>query len=172
MTREAPVFRPGRFTPPAILFYRRADHYGFLSNFWQAQQVVDGVPYRTNEHFYQSQKAKSPAASLWIRDAPTAWLAMKAGRALREKETVEDWQKIKVEVMLKGLRAKFSQNGDLADALLATGEAPIHENSTEETAPGGKPDRFWGIKGEDWLGRLLVQVREELRLDRAIGKVA
>ncbi len=143
-----------------IYFYIREEPYGWMSNFWRAQQVVYYAPglckiYLTNEHYYQSEKAKDRSVKEWIRSAPTAWAAMCAGRALRPKEIVDNWKDKKVEVMYTGLKAKFASNPDLAAFLLETGDAALHENSPT--------DMFWGVKGEDMLGKLLMRVREELR---------
>ena len=137
------------------LFYSREDEYGFLSNFWQASEVIDRLIYPTNEHFYQSQRAKDPRLREWIRLSPHAYAAMQAGRSLRPKETIANWDTVKFDVMLKGLKAKFRQNEDLGAMLLATGSATLHENSPT--------DMVWGIKGKDMLGKLLMQVRSELR---------
>ncbi len=57
--------------------------------------------------------------------------------------------------MKNGLRAKFTQNSDLKEKLLATGNAVLHEDSPT--------DMIWGAKGKDMLGKLLMQIREELR---------
>lgn len=144
-----------------ILFYTTKGPYGFLSNFHRASQecpMWNGVEhiYSTNENFYQSRKATEHYVELWIAKAPHPFLAMKAGQSLRiGKEFRDDWESIRVSVMLEGLRAKFSQNMDLKDKLLATGESPIHEASPH--------DLYWGYKGQDMLGKLLVQVRKELR---------
>lgn len=138
-----------------ILFYGRKDDYGWLSNFERSPQLVDGITYSTNEHYYQSQKARDIYYMTWIADAPTPYAAMKAGRALRPEELREDWEDVKYEIMLKGLRAKFSQNEELKCKLLSTGDFSIHENSPT--------DMIWGIKGKDMLGRLLMRVRKELR---------
>lgn len=145
-----------------ILFYLRDDPYGFLSNFHRARQVVDAVIYATNEHYYQSQRTTDRRLREWIRNAPTPFLAMIAGRTLREgKELSSDWNaSTKVGVMLKGLRAKFTQNEGLKEALLSTGNEVIHEDS--------KTDMFWGWcdgKGKDKLGYLLMIIRDELRLE-------
>jgi len=137
-----------------ILFYSRGSDYGWLNNFERSFQVVDNLVYATNEHYYQSMKANDEIIERWIRFAPNPFLAMKSGRSLRKKEMVDNWDSIKIEVMLKGLRAKF-QNEKLALKLLTTGDATLHENSPT--------DMFWGIKGKDMLGKLLMQVREELR---------
>jgi ribA/ribD-fused uncharacterized protein len=138
-----------------INFYGRDGEYGWLSNFARYPQVVDGKTYKTNEHYFQSQKTLDPQVSDWIANAPTPFLAMRAGRSLREGvEFRSDWEQVKVEVMLKGLRAKF-QRPELAQKLLATGNAQLHENSPT--------DVIWGKKGKDLLGKLLMRVRDELR---------
>ena len=138
-----------------INFYFRKEKYGWLSNFWRCWQVVDDVYYPTNEHYYQSQKAKEREVYIWISNAPSPYLAMTAGRALREgKELVDDWDLKKVEIMLKGLRAKF-ENPELRKKLIETGDAVLHEDSPT--------DMFWSKKGEDMLGKLLMQVRKEIK---------
>jgi ribA/ribD-fused uncharacterized protein len=138
-----------------ILFYSRDDEYGWMSNFERASQIVDGVMYTTNEHYYQAQKSPLIEFHEWIANAPNPYAAMKAGRALRPHEVVVDWDRKKFDVMLKGLRAKFEQNPKLRQKLLDTGDMTIHENSPT--------DMIWGVKGKDILGKLLMQVREELR---------
>lgn len=139
-----------------IYFYsRKNNEYGFLSNFWRAKQIVGSVVYKTNEHYYQSQKAKNRKDMLWIASAPTPYGAMKAGRSLRKKDMVDDWDDMKVKWMKMGLLFKFTQNIDLKEKLLATGDARLHEDSPT--------DMFWGVKGKDMLGKLLMEVREELR---------
>lgn len=140
-----------------ILFYGRKDEYGWLSNFERSPQLVDGYEYPTNEHYYQAMKANSEEFRQWIASAPHPYAAMKAGRALRSEssEIRQDWDNIKFDIMLKGLRAKYSQNPDLKRKLIATGDADIHENSPT--------DMVWGIKGKDMLGKLLMKVRDELK---------
>jgi len=140
-----------------INFYLRDGEYGWLSNFARYLQIVGDQVYPTNEHFYQSMRATDPAVRSWIMEAPSPYLAMKAGRALRDGKEFNshDWEESRVSIMLAGLRAKFSQHEDLKQRLLATGDAVLHEDSPT--------DMFWGKKGRDMLGKLLMQVREELK---------
>lgn len=145
-----------------IRFFIREEPYGFLSNFERTPFKVDGKIYPTNEHYYQSQKPEDEWISRWIRYAPNATLAMVMGRQLehnkylKDKYLKKDWENQKKDVMLKGLRHKFSVNF-LAIQLFRTGDAILHENNPE--------DFYWGIgdgTGESWLGKLLMQVRDEL----------
>ena len=62
--------------------------------------------------------------------------------------------------MARLLRAKFSQNPGLAAVLMATGEARILFQDA------GSP--FWserGLRGRNWMGRLLEEVRAELAMN-------
>lgn len=147
-----------------INFYFRKQPYGWLSNFWRAKQEVDGKMYDTNEHFYQAQKANKKVIREWIAAAPTPYLAMMAGRSLREgKELRDDWDGFKkIGTMAKGLKAKFSQNKNLKRKLLSTGNAILHEDSPD--------DMFWGKKGSNWLGILLMGIRDELKIYNKITK--
>lgn len=140
-----------------IYFYSRGTAYGWLSNFERAKQIIDGIEYPTNEHYYQSEKANNADSKAWIIQAPSPYLAMKAGRNLRRKEFVINWDTIKIDIMFKGLMAKFTQNPILKRKLLNTGDAVLHENSPT--------DMFWGVKGKDMLGRLLMKVRNKLKND-------
>jgi len=152
-----------------ILFYIREEPYGWLSNFERSPFEVDGKTYPTNEHYYQSKKANNPVLEEYIRNAPNATIAMGLGRMLErqpyDKYLSDDWYKDagtdyprKLNIMLKGLRHKF-KNPLLREKLLNTGDAEIHEHTED--------DFFWGDggngKGESWLGKLLMKVREEIR---------
>lgn len=146
-----------------IGFYSRGTAHGFLSNFERASQVVDGVRYKSNEHYYQAQKALGTAEKGWITNAPSPWAAMRAGRALRPQEMRPDWEQVKLDIMLKGLRAKFGQNPDLAAKLLATGDAYLFEDSPTDSFWGAAKVTSDGPDGANHLGRLLMQVRTEIR---------
>jgi len=64
----------------------------------------------------------------------------------------------KVEAMYRVVGAKFRQHPFLARRLVATGDRPLVEHGRDE---------FWGDGGDgsgrNWLGRLLVKIRAELR---------
>jgi len=140
-----------------IYFYLKDEEHGWLSNFYPSEFRYSGLEFPTNEHFYQAQKANDMDFEKWIANAPNPFHAMLAGRNLRVEKGEKDqnWEHVKLTIMRIGLRRKF-QIPLLREKLLATGYMPIHEDSPT--------DMFWGVKGKDWLGRLLVEVREEIRL--------
>jgi len=148
-----------------IRFYLREDEYGFLSNFERTGFYDDlGTWWPTNEHFYQAHMTQDEIIRKYIREAPHAWYAMILGRNIKNghERPLSNTKDFKLQLMLTGLRYKF-KTPDLKKKLLDTGDVVLHEDDTDFWPPE-KQDKFWGITGEDWLGKLLMQVREELKL--------
>ncbi len=156
-----------------ILFYERdREAFGFLSNFHLAPVVIDSEIWPTVEHYYQAQKSIDPVYRQAIREAASPGRAKRLGASPTAPRRVSrqswfrrnnkawraDWQEVRLEVMRRAVRAKFAQNRDLAELLLTTGTAELLEDSAI--------DPFWGAgpngRGENWLGRVLMEVREEL----------
>jgi ribA/ribD-fused uncharacterized protein len=124
-----------------------AGDYSFLSNFYWNGWTV--------EHHFQAAKTDDPTWASRILNAPSPNAAKKLGRKAPLRPT---WDSEKVAVMLTLLRMKFLDRG-LAQKLLDTGDAELVEGNWWG-------DTFWGVSngvGENHLGRLLMQVREELR---------
>jgi len=128
-----------------------APHRQF-SNFWHAPIYLNKKWWNSVEHYYQAHKSLDPEDQERIRNLQWASEAKKAGRHVKLRE---DWEEVKEDIMLKALRDKFSRYKRLKESLLATGDAILHEDSPT--------DMYWGIKGKDRLGALLMQVRDELR---------
>lgn len=146
-----------------ILFYNRdREQYGFLSNFHPSPFVLDGQQWPDVEHYYVAMKSTDPQYQQQVLSLPTPGKAkrfgspekmVKAGFALRP-----DWEQVKLQLMFRAVMAKFAQNAQLAQALKATGNAELIEDSLT--------DLFWGSgadgSGKNWLGQMLMQVRSKL----------
>ena len=133
----------------------------FLSNFSPALVEYRGVKYRTVEHAYQAAKTLVFTEREQIREAFSPNLAKKLGGPPWKGGIVTkrpNWEQIKLSVMLYLLRQKFN-DPDLKSKLLGTGD--------EELVEGNKwHDTFWGVcngVGSNHLGRLLMQVRQEIK---------
>mgnify|MGYP001302730896 CR=1 FL=1 len=137
-----------------IFFWSRSTNpdYRFLSNFAESPMIIDGKRYRTTEHYYQSMKYEDEWNQEQVRNAGTPARAKQLGRMWPLRA---GWEEKKEEVMLRALREKFKQNGALKEKLLKTDQCELHEDSPH--------DMYWGVKGKDRLGKLLMQVRDELR---------
>ena len=130
--------------------------YRFLSNFWPAEVTYEGIAYPTTEHAYQASKTLDPEARKRIAAPPTPAEAKAEGRKLKLRG---DWETAKFVVMEDVVRLKFTKHADLRDKLLATGDALLEEGNTWG-------DRVWGVyqgQGENRLGKILMNVRDELR---------
>lgn len=125
--------------------------YRFMSNFYKAKMVISKKEYATVEHYFQSMKHSGTDLEEEIRLAPKP---MDAKELAWTRPPPSDWEGIKEGIMLTALRAKFTQHPKLARKLLETGDARLHEDSPT--------DMYWGLKGLDRMGILLMQVRDEL----------
>ncbi len=143
-----------------ILFYSTTDEYGDFSNFSKHGIEMDGKWYRTVESYFQSQKFDDLNHQEAIRNAPSAKVAAQLGRS-RDIPIRSDWEEAKIEIMKGAVLKKFQTHDAPRELLLSTGDEPLIEN-----APG---DYFWGCgkdgTGQNWLGRILEDVRELLRKD-------
>lgn len=144
-------------TAPAITNFH-GPHF-FLSNFCPSPIELDGETYPTVEHAFQALKTSDADDRRAIREAETAARAKQLGRRVNLRA---DWERVKFGLMADLLRQKFA-DPDLRASLLATGEADLIEGNTWG-------DKVWGcvqVKGK-WigqnnLGKLLMQVRAELK---------
>lgn len=142
-----------------IKFYCSTGEYGFLSNLYRSPVTMGAIQFPSSEHAYQYAKAEDYMVKKYIREAPSPVLAAIVGHGLFPWMVVKGWKEERVLWMKDVLIAKFTQNEDLKERLLATGDAKLIE--------GSKSDGFWGIgrsgHGKNMLGKLLMEVREELR---------
>ena len=130
--------------------------YFFLSNFYPTKIWIDGMLYPSAEHAFQALKCARGEDRIAISVCRSAKEAKKAGRQVQMRA---DWEDVKVDVMHRILSAKFSQNATLLAMLIDT--------SNEELIEGNCwGDTYWGVcqgEGQNALGKLLMQVREELK---------
>lgn len=146
-----------------IYFYRSDDvPYGCFSNFSAYGFELDGAWWPTCEHFYQAQKYVATRHADLIRVAETPRRAADLGRD-PSQSLRRDWERVKVDVMRRAVKAKFDTHADIREVLLATGDQEIVEDSPTDSYWG----RGSGGNGRNMLGRILMETRAQLRADRA-----
>jgi ribA/ribD-fused uncharacterized protein len=140
--------------------------YAFLSNFYQVSVNFEGTIYPTVEHAYQASKSFDDTYRKRISFIP----GNKAGLAKIRGQNVKlrpDWEKVKVNIMKKLLYKKFMYP-HLRNLLLQTQNEDLEEGNYHN-------DNFWGncrckkckdIPGQNMLGKLLMEIRKELREDK------
>jgi ribA/ribD-fused uncharacterized protein len=148
-----------------IRFYRANDpEVGIFSNLYRRSIEFDGCTYPTAEHAYQAGKARKKEVRDWLMAAPSPALVAMAAHGLYYWDITPGWSTSKFARMKAVLRAKFSQHADLREALLRTGQARLVEAATVDNAV----NRLWGEVngvGQNKLGTLLMEVREEIRAE-------
>jgi ribA/ribD-fused uncharacterized protein len=141
-----------------VKFYSAGDEYGCFSNFSAHPVRIGGKLWPTTEHYFQAQKFKEVEYREKIRKANSPMIAARMGRD-RKKPLRRDWESVKVGVMRDAIRAKFTQHADLREILLSTGDARIVEHTER--------DSYWGDggdgSGKNMLGRILMEIRDELK---------
>ncbi|WP_206598675.1 NADAR family protein [Rufibacter ruber] len=108
------------------------------------------------EHYFQTLKFGDAAYQEKIRIAAFPRMARELGKT-RQIHIRTDWEEVRKEGMLSAVRKKLQTHTVLMELLLS---APLAEASPY--------DFFWGIgadgTGQNRLGHLLMQVREELHV--------
>lgn len=134
--------------------------YAFLSNFYEHPIEINGVTYKSTEHAFQAMKATNKADHDLIVNAQTPGQAKRLGKKIQLRS---DWEDIKYIVMQDILRIKFA-SPELGQLLMATGDAILIEGNTWH-------DNLWGNctcprcadkVGKNWLGNILMGVRQDL----------
>ncbi len=177
----------GRKDPSGVYFFSSKKEFMELSNYWVRQDgrplfCMNGKEYRSSEHAYQSIKFVYEGASLdtleyseVIRNSETpndskllGGQKCKGGYQTRMNELIKqyrnravvnpNWDRIKIAVMRDVITQKFIQDLHCQRVLVSTVGRSVYEDSPY--------DSFWGIgkqgTGENWLGRLLVELRSTL----------
>lgn len=124
--------------------------------------TIRGKSFKSSEHAYQCAKADNKKDFDYIYEATTPGKARRRGRKVK---TRSDWDRVRVDIMREIVLAKFQQNEDLAIKLISTNRQELIEGNNWN-------DTFWGIcngVGENWMGKILMEVRQIL-MDRPNGQ--
>lgn len=143
---EGPIY----FYPP---------EYYVFDNFSSFPIEYKGKIYPTSEHAFQSVQfiKTSPQLAEAIRNTKSAHEAQKLAEENTDKRDAS-WDKNKLNIMKEILYCKIEQHPYVKKKLLQSKEREIIEDSWR--------DDYWGWgenkKGKNWLGRLWMDIREEI----------
>jgi ribA/ribD-fused uncharacterized protein len=142
-----------------------------FSQWWEQSFIVDGINYKTAEHYMMVQKALlfgDNSSFQRIIQAKTAAEAKKIGREVKNfDETL--WDSKRSEIVFKGNYHKFSQDERLKTFLLQTNDRILVEASPYDviwgiglTAQDENAQKPANWKGLNLLGFVLMEVRDKL----------
>jgi len=146
---------------------------GPFSQWFGATFTVQGTVYNCAEQYMMHQKA------LMFGDYEIAKMIMETGFDPREQKKLgrkvrgfqkSVWDARAKFIVKKGNEAKFTQNPDLLQELMATGDKTIVEASPVDEIWGIKLDTYHALRtpvaewpGTNWLGEVLTELRDELK---------
>ncbi|KAG6409451.1 hypothetical protein SASPL_127490 [Salvia splendens] len=155
-----------------IFFYKTWDPYGAFSNFSLHpirlhDESGEYYHWPSVEHYYQANKfmgSEDPAAKTCLKEIKSARSPEKAARLGRRTQRQRpdlvraDWDSVKIDVMYRALKCKFTTYRYLSSMLLSSAGSVLVEASPHDLFWGGGRDG----EGLNYLGRLLMQLRSEL----------
>ena len=129
--------------------------YAFLSNFFPAPTIHDGILYNCSEGAYAAAKSMDLMERIKFITLNGAQ-SKKLGQVIKCRE---DWKEVRVKVMCAVVLDKFERNPALRKLLIDTGDTMLIEGNYWH-------DTFWGVcngVGTNHLGIILMEVREMLK---------
>lgn len=149
----------------SVVFLKTNQPFGGLSNMAGGFPIkINGIYIRTSEALYQSCRFPHRPEIQQLIIAQASPMTAKMKSKPYRHDSRPDWDQVRVKIMRWCLRIKLAQNwAKFSELLLATGDCPIVEES--------RRDVFWGAKltdentlvGINVLGRLLMELREEIK---------
>lgn len=160
--------------PNVVCFHNPAEINGYLSNWYLSYFEVNGVKYSSMEQYMMYQKAVT------FGDGGMAGIILQSndpekiknyGRQVKNYNSTI-WNGLRQIIVFEGLKEKFSQNEELKNRLLSTGQSILAECAVK--------DRIWGIgismhdndrfdmekwTGQNLLGFTLMRVRDSMKYD-------
>ena len=149
----------------AAVFLKTKEKYGGFSNMAGGfPLVVNDIEIRTSEALYQACRfPHMPEIQRLIIEQKSPMAAKMKGKPHRHNSR-PDWDAVRVRIMRWCLQVKLAQNWDSFSKLLReTVELPIVEQSRRDDFWGAKPVDKDTLTGVNVLGRLLMELREQVK---------
>ena len=149
----------------SVVFLKTKESFGGLSNMAGGfPLLVNGIRILTSEALYQACRfPHRPDVQRLIIGENSPMTAKMKSKPYRH-DSRPDWDMVRVKIMRWCLRVKLAQNWDaFSKLLLQTGERPIVEQSRKDDFWGAKPTDERTLIGINVLGRLLMELREEVK---------
>lgn len=149
-----------------ILIRKVNEDFGWLGNMSPFPVSHKRRDFRTTEALFQALRFSDDEIVEAIREQKSPMAAKMKAKKHRDRMVVEPMSDADLDNMRLVLRLKLLQHPKLRAFLLATGDQEIVEDCTKRPRGSGL---FWGAAeannqwlGENWLGRLWMELRTEL----------
>lgn len=150
----------------SVFFHKKTDSHWILSNMSACPLEIDGIPFKSSEHLFQTLKFATSESITAVYQSNNPKMTAKHYQKLGGHRR-EDWEQILVDVMKFCLQQKYEQCSEFRKELDSTKGFHIVElqdakNDKESTRANG-----WGVKtkgqnyeGPNLMGRLLMELRD------------
>jgi ribA/ribD-fused uncharacterized protein len=147
------------------VFLRTTESFGGLSNMAGGYPLlINHIRILTSEALYQACRFPHLPDVQKLIIGQSSPMAAKMKSKPYRKDSRSDWDAVRVSIMRWCLHIKLVQHWEkFGDLLLSTGDRPIVEESYRDPFWGAKPIDSETLIGSNILGRLLVELREQLR---------
>lgn len=104
-------------TDNEIYFYSNKGKYGYMSNFYKSEFVIDNIKYYFSEQYFMYKKcelfdSENKELMKLILESKIPLVIKKYGRMVCNYDE-KKWNEKRYKIMLKGLEEKFKQNNDI-----------------------------------------------------------
>jgi hypothetical protein len=157
------------------------NEYFFLSNLFPCNIIYENKLFKSSEHLYQYLKVQDTKNGEWWKETIRTAIEPKIAKSLAqndkmpkkfdelEKYGFKNLKEMKLSFMRIALYEKFynsKEKNELQELLINTKNFELIERNTWK-------DVFWGVysktnKGQNNLGKLLMEIREQLLLKQNI----
>ena len=150
----------------SVFFHKKTDEHWILSNMSSCPLEVEGIPFKSSEHLFQTLKFATPKSITAVYQSNNAKMTAKHYQKL-EGHRREDWGQILVDVMKFCLQQKYEQCPEFRKELDSTKGFHIVELQDAKNDKESSRANGWGVKtkgqnyeGANLMGRLLMELRD------------
>lgn len=151
-----------------VVFFKTKDKFGGLSNMAGGFPLcVNGIDILTSEALYQACRFPHMPEIQQLIIEQRSPMAAKMKSKPHRNNSRPDWDRVRVGIMRWCLKVKLVQNWDKFSSLLEkTRDRKIVEQSRKDVFWGAKPVDNDMLVGMNVLGKLLMELREEIKNEK------
>ena len=150
----------------SVFFHKKTDNHWILSNMASCPLEIEGIPFKSSEHLFQTLKFATPKSITAVYQSNNAKMTAKHYQKLGGHRR-EDWEQIRVDVMKFCLQQKYEQCPEFRKELDSTIGYNIVELQDRKNDKESSRANGWGVKtkgqnyeGPNIMGRLLMELRD------------
>lgn len=150
----------------SVFFHKKTDEHWILSNMSSCPLEVEGIPFKSSEHLFQTLKFATPKSITAVYQSKSPKMTAKHWQKI-DGHRREDWGQIFIDVMKFCLQQKYEQCPEFREELERTKGYNIVELQDKKNDKVSSRANAWGVKskgqnyeGANLMGRLLMEMRD------------